>query len=47
MKIFNEVEKLIIKNKLIISSKDLERPWGGFFVIVFGTLQEFQLTDPG
>ncbi len=33
IKIFNDVEKILIKNRLTIFSKDLDRPWGGFFVI--------------
>ena len=33
MNIFNDVEKLLINYKLNYSSKDLDRPWGGFYVI--------------
>jgi len=33
MSIFNYVDKLLIKNNLSYISKDLNRPWGGFYVI--------------
>lgn len=31
--VFDSVEKYLIENDFIISKKDSERPWGGFFVI--------------
>ena len=31
--ISKDVEKLLIDNKLNYTSKDLDRPWGGFYVI--------------
>tara|TARA_B100002051_G_scaffold125157_1_gene119176 strand:+ start:62 stop:547 length:486 start_codon:yes stop_codon:yes gene_type:complete len=33
MSIFNYVDKLLLKNNLSCISKDLNRPWGGFYVI--------------
>ena len=33
MRISYDVEKLLIDNKLDYKSKDLDRPWGGFYVI--------------
>jgi len=33
MSIFNYVDKLLLKNNLSYISKDLNRPWGGFYVI--------------
>ncbi len=33
MSIFNYVNKFLLKNNLSYVSKDLNRPWGGFYVI--------------
>ena len=33
MNISNDVEKLLFDYKLDYSSKDLDRPWGGFYVV--------------
>ena len=33
MKLFDNVEDLLKKNKLSCSSKDLNKPWGGFYKI--------------
>ncbi len=33
MSIFNYVDKLLLNNNLSYISKDLDRPWGGFYVI--------------
>lgn len=33
LEIFEDVEKIIAQHHLTITAKDMERPWGGFFVI--------------
>ena len=39
--ISKDVEKLLIDNKLNFTSKDLDRPWGGFLVIDEDQSQKF------
>jgi mannose-6-phosphate isomerase len=39
--IFSEFETIIIQNGITIVSKDVQRPWGGFFVIDENQAQEF------
>lgn len=41
MKKFNNVEDMLLKNKLRIFSKDLDRPWGGYYVIDENQSEDF------
>ena len=41
MKIFNDVELLLSNHNLTIISKDIERPWGGFYVLDESQAQSF------
>ncbi|MBC6368616.1 phosphoheptose isomerase [Algoriphagus sp. AK58] len=40
--VFDLVEKYLTESGFEISSKDFERPWGGFFVINENQIREFQ-----
>ena len=39
--IFNETLKVLISQKLKVVDKDIDRPWGGFFVISEDNAQDF------